>query len=317
MKEAEQAPIRALVVGAGAIGGFYGALLHGAGAEVSVVCRGEFDAVRERGYELASDRLGNRSFRPAQVLRSAGDYQGGAPDYLIVTLKVVEGLDRVALMRPAVGPHTVIVLIENGVEIEAEIAAAFPDNEVISALAFVQVSRTGPGRIRHFAFGDLNFGNYPSGVSERARRLAALLEAGGIRCPLTDKVAAARWQKALWNTVFNPISVLGGALDTAQILATAEGSAFVLEAMREVEAIAAATGHPLAPELAEQFIDATRKGPAYKTSMALDYENGRPMETEAIIGNVVRAAQREGVPAPRLASLYALLKMVERKSLPR
>jgi 2-dehydropantoate 2-reductase len=305
---------RVLVIGAGAIGGFYGAVLQAAGADVAVVCRSEYEVVREQGYAIESQRLGDRVFQPSQTLRAAGDYQGGPPDFLVVSVKVVEGTDRVALMRDAVGPDTVIVLIENGVEIEADIAAAFPDNELVSALAFVQVSRIAPGKVRHYAFGDLSFGNYPSGVSERTGKFAALLETGGIKCTLTEDVVAARWQKCLWNAVFNPISVLGGVLDTGHILGTDEGESFVRRAMQEVCAVAAATGHPLPAELIDQFIEGTRKAPPYKTSMALDYENGRAMETEVILGNAVRAGRREKLAIPLLESLYALMKMVERKA---
>ncbi|WP_233575764.1 ketopantoate reductase family protein [Noviherbaspirillum saxi] len=306
-------PCRVLVVGAGAIGSFYGSLLQTQGAEVSVVCRSEREAVSRDGFHIESKRLSDRVFRPAQTLGSVADYQGGPPDFLILSVKVVEGTDRAALIRDAVGPQTAIVLIENGVEIEEEIAASFPDNELISALAFVQVSRVGPGKVKHFAYGDLTFGNYPSGLSERSRQLGAMLDSAGIKSTLTEDVVTGRWQKCLWNAVFNPISVLGGVLDTGHILSGAEGEAFVRRAMQEVCAIAAATGHPLPPALIDQFIEGTRKAPPYKTSMALDYENGRPMETEVILGNAVRAGRREKVAIPALESLYALMKMVELK----
>jgi 2-dehydropantoate 2-reductase len=305
---------RVLILGAGAIGSFYGAALQAQGAEVSVVCRSDYADVAQHGIEVGSGKLGTRLFRPTQVLRNAADYEGGPPDYLVVSVKVVEGTDRAALMRDAIGPDTTIVLIENGIEIEADIAAAFPRNELVSALAFVQVSRVAPGKVRHFAFGDLHFGNYPAGLSEKTRRLATMLEAGGVHCVLTEDVVTARWQKALWNAVFNPVSVLGGALDTDDILGAIDGKEFVLRAMEEVRAIAAATGHPLPAELPAQLIEGTAKAPPYKTSMALDYENGRPMEVEVVLGNAVRAAQREGVSAPGLETLYALLKMVERKA---
>lgn len=305
---------RILVIGAGAIGSFYGAALQAQGADVSVVCRTEYEIVRSAGFSIESKRLGDRTFIPAQTLRSVADYAGGPPDYLIVSVKVVEGTDRVALIRDAVGPQTVIVLIENGVEIEGEIAEAFPDNELISALAFVQVSRIAPGKVRHYAFGDLTFGNYPSGVTDRARNLAAMFEKSGIKITLADNVVTARWQKCLWNAVFNPASVMGGVLDTDDMLNAEEGESFVRRAMREVCDVAAATGHPLPPQLVDQYIDGTRKAPPYKTSMALDYENGRPMETEIILGNAVRAGRRENVPIPMLETLYALMKMVERKT---
>ena len=314
MTNSQQAPARILIAGAGAIGAFYGAALQAAGAEVSVACRSEYETVREHGYRIHSGQLGERQLRPAQTLRSVAGYQGGAPDYLVLCVKVVEGVDRVALIRGAVGPDTAIVLIENGIEIEQEIAQAFPGNELISALAFVQASRVAPGEVRHFAFGALTFGNYPNGISPRAQRFAALLEAGNINCTLTENVAAVRWQKCMWNAVFNPVSVLGGVLDTDDILGASEGAPLVQRAMQEVCAIAAAAGHPIPAGLPAQFIEGTRKAPPYKTSMALDFENARAMEVEAILGNTVRAGRREKVAIPILETLYALLKMVERKA---
>lgn len=307
-------PSRVLIVGAGAIGAFYGAALQRQGADVSIVCRSDYEAVRSAGYRIKSDPLGDLLFRPAQTLQSAADYQGGPPDYLVVTVKVVDGVDRVELIRDAVGPSTTIVLIENGIDIEAEIAQSFPQNEIISAIAYIQVSRTGPGVVRHYAFGELTLGSYPSGVSARCGAFSAMIEAGGVTARATEDVGTARWKKALWNAVLNPISALGGVFDTAQMFAAPAGEAMIRRAMRELCDIAAASGHPLPPELIDQFIDKTRNGPAYKTSMALDYENRRPMEVEAILGNAVRAGQRLQLSIPVLETLYGLLRMAEAKN---
>jgi 2-dehydropantoate 2-reductase len=87
----------------------------------------------------------------------------------------------------------------------------------------------------------------------------------------------------------------------------------VRRAMQEVCDVAKAAGHPQSPNLVEQMVTTTKAMPAYKTSMALDYENGRAVEIEAILGNVVRAARKSGVATPVLESIYALAKMVERK----
>lgn len=111
-----------------------------------------------------------------------------------------------------------------------------------------------------------------------------------------------------------PISILGGVLDTDAMLRTDAEAAFVRRAMQEVCDVAQAAGHPQSPNVVEQMIAATKAMPAYKTSMALDYENGRPMEIEAIIGNTVRAGRKVGVATPNLDAIYALAKMVAGKS---
>jgi 2-dehydropantoate 2-reductase len=302
-----------LVVGAGAVGALFGSALARGGAEVSVVCRSDYGVVKREGYDITSPLLGNHRFQPHQVYREVTDCEP-PPDYLMLTVKVLDGVDRAALIRPAVGPKTVIVLVENGIDIEAEIAGAFPGNEVLSGLAIVGVGRGGPGKINHQSVGSLNLGRYPGGASAAAEQFAALLTAGGIAAKVTDDVVSARWQKAVWNATFNPISIMGGVLDTAAMLETDESRAFVRSAMQEVCSVAAAAGHPQHPKLIDQMMAITREMAAYKTSMALDYENGRPMEIEAILGNTVRAARRHSVATPILDALYALAKMIEAKA---
>jgi 2-dehydropantoate 2-reductase len=140
-----------------------------------------------------------------------------------------------------------------------------------------------------------------------------LFNGAGIGCKLTEDVVSARWQKAVWNASFNPISITGGVVDSAAILGTEESTAFVRRAMEEVCAVAAAAGYPMPPKLIEQLISTTRAIPPYYTSMAQDYQNGRPMEIEAILGNTVRAARTHGVSTPILETVYALAKLVEKK----
>ena len=301
-----------LIVGAGAVGALFGSALARQGARVSVVCRSDFEAVSREGYHIHSPVFGDHRFRPAYVYRNVPECREPL-DYLLLTSKVLENVDRAALIRPAVGPGTVIVLIQNGVDIEPPIAAAFPDNELLSSLAFVAVGRSAPGQVHHLSLGSLILGRYPSGVTPAAQTLAAAFEAGKVPCKLTENVIGARWQKAVWNAVFNPISILGGVLDTNAMLRTDAEVAFVRSAMQEVCDVAQAAGYPQSPNLVEQMLATTRAMPAYKSSMALDYENRRPMEIEAILGNTVRAARKVGVATPKLDAMYALAKMVAGK----
>ncbi|WP_031434860.1 ketopantoate reductase family protein [Methylomarinum vadi] len=296
-----------LIVGAGAIGAFYGALLAKAGADVSVVCRSDYDIVKQRGFNIVSSDLGNWTFKPAQVVKSAREYQGSA-DYVILCTKMTTP-NRAALIKDAVGPETVIVFIQNGVETEQELQNAFPDNEVVSGLAFICCNRLQAGEITHLAYGKLSLGNLPSGVSCKTRHLADLFRQGGIECVTLEDIVTGRWVKCVWNAPFNPLSVLSGGLATLDILRTQED--FVRSIMQEVCSIAAACNHPLPADIVEQNIQKTFTMPPYKTSMLLDYEKGQTMETEAILGNAVRAAAREGTSCPNLNALYAMMKLRE------
>ncbi|MDD5410250.1 MAG: 2-dehydropantoate 2-reductase [Methylobacter sp.] len=302
--------IKVLVIGAGAIGAFYGSLLAKAGAEVSVVCRSDYDQVKQHGFIIDSPPLGRWNFIPAQVLKNAEDFEG-AVDYILLCTKVIPTLDRVALIRPAVAENTAIVFIQNGVEIEQEMLDAFPGNEIISGLAFICCNRLDPGEILHLAYGRLALGNLPNGVSSKTIQLCELFNQSGIDCKPSEDIVTGRWQKCVWNAPFNPLSVLSGGLLTLDILKNQES--FVRSIMQEVCSIAAASGHPLPDDIVTINIESTYAMPPYKTSMLLDYENGQPMETEAILGNTVRAAQRLGIAAPHLESVYALMKLRELK----
>lgn len=298
-----------LIIGAGAVGAFFGAVLARQGAAVSVVCRSDAAAVGSQGFRIVSPLLGTTTFRPATVYRSPEE--APPPDYLILSTKVLSGVDRAALIKPAVGPSTTVVLMQNGVDIEADVAAQFPGNELLSCIAYIAVARTGAGEIDHQSLGSLALGGYPSGITPAAERLAGLFEQGGVKCRLVADVQSARWQKALWNAAFNPLSLLGDGMDTATLLGDASGERLVRDLMHEVASVAKAAGHTLAPTIIDQLVATTRAIPAYKTSMALDLESGRPTEIEAILGNVVRTARKFSVPVPKLDMLYTLARIAE------
>ncbi|MBW4935254.1 ketopantoate reductase family protein [Marinobacter sp. F4206] len=300
-------PPSILIVGAGAIGSFYGAILKRAGCPVSTVLRSEYDLVKARGIRISSP-LGDLSYQPDHVYRD-GDTPETPPDYLILCVKVLPGLDRAELVRPWMGPNTRLVLIENGLDIERELAEAFPDNPIISCLAFIAASRTEPGVVEHKAYGKLVMGRYPEGVDEHCQNLAERFIEGGIKVDLTEAVVGERWRKCLWNTPFNPLSVIANGADTRTILDTEGGEALIRAMIAEVMAVAAAEGYPMDESLIDQNIEGTRKMPPYKNSMALDYLNDRPIERDAVLGNVVAIAERHGIAVPHLNTVLVTLKM--------
>ena len=301
---------KVLIIGAGAIGGFYGLLLAHAGADVAVVCRSDYDHVKKQGFKIDSHVLGTWTFTPSQVLKNAADYDGAA-DYVLLCTKVVPSLDRVALIRPAVSANTAIVFIQNGVEIEQEMLTAFPDHEIISGLAYICCNQTRMGEIAHTAYGRLTLGNLPGWVSNKTIRLCELIRQSGIECATSENIVNERWKKCVWNAAFNPLSVLSGGLHTLDILHSQE--AFVRSIMQEICHIAEACGHQLPDNIIDINIENTYAIPPYKTSMLLDYENGQAMETEAIVGNALRTANHIGIKSLRLESVYALMKLRELK----
>lgn len=302
-------PTTVLVVGTGAVGGYYGDALARAGALVSTVHRADFDTVRQHGIRIDSID-GDRLFTPHRVLRDVRECPE-PPDYLLVCLKALPEIRVEELIRPAVGPRTAIILLQNGIGVEEPIARAFPHNELISALAFICVQRVAPGRIRHLCYGRITFGLYPQGAPESVQRLARLFETAAIPCKITASPVTARWGKLLWNASYNPISVLAGNVTTQEIMDSPECVDLVRHVMREVAEIARAEGHPLPETAIEDNLRATRQMKPYHTSMALDFMAGRPLESEVILGAAIRAGRRHGVPGPCLEGLYGMIRLLE------
>ena len=302
--------MKVLVIGAGSIGAYFGGRLAQSGAEVSVVARSDYAAVKNSGYAVSSI-AGDFHFNPHLVLENAADYPEVA-DYVILTTKVLPGIDRVGLLRPAIrDSRTVIVLIQNGIDIEPEIKAAFPDNELLSTIAYIGASRPEHGRVLHQGGGTLQTGRYPRGRSAAAERLSAAFASVGVSCEVVEDIVFTRWNKLLWNLPYNPVSVLAGGADTSVMSRGDELEKLCADLMSEVIAVANANGVALNEALAEKQREYTRDFPPYKTSMLQDFEAGRALEVEAILGNTVRAARRCGVSVPRIECCYALLKCVD------
>jgi 2-dehydropantoate 2-reductase len=302
---------RILVIGTGAVGGFYGGKLAQAGAAVSTLCRSDYEIVKARGISLTSI-YGDFTFRPEMVIRQVSEY-GSPPDYILVGLKVLPEIDTAEIIKDVVGEETAIVLLQNGVEIEEPVAQSFSDNEVISGLAFICATRTSPGHIDHTDFGRVVIGRYPAGGSVKTDELAGIFDYAGVPCEVTEDVVTARWRKLVWNAPFNPISVLAGGADTRTMVDNPESLGLARKVMEEVCLIASAAGHPLPEDIVQENIDGTRRMAPYKSSMLVDFEAARPMEVEAILGNALRVAKRHNVAVPHLESLYGLLNLVDKK----
>jgi len=309
--------MRILVVGAGAVGLYFASRIAQGGAEVEVVSRGDYEtAAKQGGFQVRSDR-GEYFFAPKRLLHAPEEFEGVA-DCVILSCKYLPTVDRVALLDSCIrSERTVIMLIQNGIDIEPEIVRAFPKNQLLSTVAYIGGSRPAPGQVLQTGAERLEFGVYPRGISPEAEALAALWEKAGVRCTLTENVAEARWRKLLWNLAFNPVSVLAGGADTRQMCDGSELEQLCFDLMLETVATANACGIGLTRSDAERQLEYTRTFPAFRTSMLQDALAGRHVETEAILGNMVRLARLHGVPVPKAQACYALLRSCDKLKLGR
>lgn len=300
-----------LIIGAGAVGGYYGARLSQGGARVSVLCRSDYEAVRANGITIRSV-AGDCTFIPASTIQHVSDY-AAVPDYIIISTKVLPDIDIPRMIRGIVKPGTAIVHLQNGIEIEKPTAAAFPDNEIIGAIAFICASRPSPGCINHEDYGRITIGKYPSGTSAKTEALASLFHNAGVRCDIDPDIITARWKKLVWNTPLNPMSVLCGGANTREMMESPAALQLARELMAEVVMLAGKNGHALPDSIIDTTINDTIAMTPAKTSMLQDYESGRPLEVEALLGNVLRISRRLGVKTPHIESLYGLLKLLDEK----
>lgn len=294
-----------LIIGTGAIGSFYAAKLSQGGASVAVVCRSDYDEVKKNGITIKSYE-GDFHFTPNLVIKNVEEYQDRA-DFIIVATKVLPSINVAQIIKPALHKNTSVVLIQNGIHIEEPIIKAFPNHHLISAIAFIAVSKIAPATIHHQAFGKIIIGDYPQGSSAKIKILFDLFNQSNTPCFLVENIKLERWRKLIWNIGFNPTSVLTGGSDTSKMLANRSTRIVIQKIMQEVEILAKADNCVLPENIVQKNVDDTLTMPPYKTSMLLDFEARRSMEVEAILGNALRFAELKNIDVPYIRTFYGLL----------
>lgn len=329
-------PIRVLIVGAGAVGAFYGSRLAFApDVRVSALCRSNFRAVQENGFSISSPKYKDYTFRPEFTFPSSEDARKANIhwDYLLVSTKALPDVsDDSALLEGLVDNETSIVLVQNGLGVERPYKDRFPQATVLSAVTIVSAAQPEHGIIKHNRWTRISIGPYlphldrngsasqtaDEAALQRCRRLVDLLHDGGIADAETYDHADLqfiRWHKIAINAAMNPSSVLSGGSTNQQMSNDPELARHLLAVMTEVLTTAPRVlGRPLPNDLApaEKILESTRRNSSgSKPSMAIDWEQNRHMELEVILGNPIKIAREHGIEMPRMQSLYALLKTAQ------
>ncbi|KAH7323109.1 6-phosphogluconate dehydrogenase [Stachybotrys elegans] len=319
---------RVLVVGAGGVGIMAAyALETGGRAHVTAVLRSNYDAVRERGIDIDSVEHGRgiKAWRPSAIVRSVPDVARDgltAFDFIVVTTKNIPDAPPsvVDVIRPAVTPgHTVIVLSQNGINIERPLAAAFPGNAILSSVSMISATETRPGVVLHTYSDSQQIGPFPrpgssssiaqEALEDAARRYVAVYNpSGALDVRYDGDVQRARWRKLLYNASFNSVTALLRTDTTRVRMSRHVVDDLVLPIMREVAAAAAACGCALAPEAVERALLVDPTDVFFKPSMCQDVERGNLLELENIVGEPLREGTARGVDMPTLRTVYGLLK---------
>jgi 2-dehydropantoate 2-reductase len=307
--------MRIAIVGAGAVGGFYGARLARVGHEVTFVARGaNLDAIRARGIRVRSalgdfDAAAGAESDPARV---------GPSDLVLVAVKTYSNRKALPLVVPMVGSGTVVLPLQNGVDSADEVAALVGRGPVLAGTTYIAATLVEPGVVEHvgtvrrIVFGEA-FGDRV--VTPRVERVRSVLAEADIQAEAAADIRVPLWEKLIF---LAPIAGLTAAarLPVGPAWAHAEFRDVYDRAAAEIEAIARHEGVAVAVDVCEQkrrYLDGAPG--TMRTSMMVDIVSGRPLELEALLGSIVRRGRQAGIQTPVTSALYGILKPFEHGTL--
>ena len=301
--------MRVLVLGAGAVGGYFGARLAEGGHDVTLVARGEnLDALRRDGLSV---RLADRTMHlsPVHAVREPAD--APRPALVLVCVKSHDTPAAAAALRPVVSADTIVLSLQNGIENEEILARELALPPLMVACTRIGVALVAPATIEYSGRGTIVFGEVDGRETPRARQVAATLAAAGVPYELRSDILVPAWEKLAWNAGFNAVTTLTQAT-VAQVMAQPASRGLVVATMEEVDAVATALGVPVRRSRTEAVLaDSVAGLPDFETSMLQDYRRGRRLEHDALNGAVVRAAARVGISVPVNRVLLALLARLD------
>ena len=301
--------MRFCFIGAGAVGGFYAALLARQGHDVSVVARGaHLDAIRRNGLQIIGP-LGDFTARLGAESDSA---RIGPVDVAVLTVKTYDNATAIPLLPPLVGPETAVITLQNGVDSAEQVAASVGERATIGGSTYIATAIDGPGVIRQTGtHRRVVIGEYfrdAGTITERVRSIAAVMSAADIHAEAVPDGRAAIWEKF---TYLAPFAAFTGAarLPIGPLWADEDARTMLLAAVGEMAALARAHGITLPEDHAQRVLDYLEKlPPTTRSSLLIDLSQGKRIEVEALQGSVVRRGRAVGVPTPVMAALYSVLK---------
>lgn len=301
--------MRIAIVGAGALGLYYGAMLQRAGHDLHYLLRRDYQAVKENGLQVFSV---NGDFHLDNVKGYNAASEMGEADLVIVGLKTFANHMFGELIVPVLGEKTIILTLQNGLGNEESLAALFGADRILGGVAFLCANRGEPGVVHHLGEGRIIIGEHGNCEAGRIEGLAKLFQQAGIPCRPVDDLKKARWEKLVWNIPFNGICSL--MLKTVDVLLHHDGARqLVIDIMHEVIEAGNAQDikEKIKPAFADNLVQFSEGLGQYKPSMLIDRLEHRQLELEAIFRVPLAAAKQKGVLMPKVAELYALLDLSE------
>ena len=294
------------VIGSGALGGFYGGKLAHAGKEVHFLFHSDYEFVRQNGLQIDSVS-GDFHLPHVNAYRSTAEMP--VADVVLVCLKTTNNGLLGKMLPPLLHPGTVVVLIQNGLGVEEDVATLFPRQPIAGGMAFICSNKVGDGHIAHLDYGRLNLGLYRGDVETILQQVRADFIEAEVPTEVSADLMKARWQKLVWNIPYNGMTVVLNAT-TDQLMKNESTRRLLHDMMLEVIRGAGACGISIKESFADKMLEMTDGMTPYAPSMKLDYDFQRPMEIEYIYTRPVQTALRAGFDMKKTAMLEAQLRFI-------
>lgn len=302
-----ESDLKIAMMGAGAVGGYFGARLAAGGTDVTFIARGaHLRAIRENGLQVRSP-LGDVTIDPAKATDDPGEV--GPVDIVLLMVKLYDVAAAAERIRPMLGPGTGVVALQNGVDAPDILGNAIGREHVLAGSVYIPAMIEEPGVIAHGGdFAKAVFGELDGDRSDRAETLLRAFRDAGVDAEITDNVEATLWTKfVLLSAVSATNAITRGP--TRPVLQDPDMRRMFTDALRETEAVARARGVTLDPDIVARQLAMAEAFPAdVKASLLQDLEAGKRLEVEYLSGTVARLGAEHGVATPVHSTIYAALK---------
>jgi 2-dehydropantoate 2-reductase len=299
--------MRVAVMGAGAVGGYFGARVAASGVDVTFIARGEhLKAMQKNGLRIKSIQ-GNLEIHSEFI--SSSD-QIAPVDLVLFAVKSQDTEEAARSLAPFMGRKTAVLSLQNGVDNTDKIARLWGGGRSLAGVAYIAARVSAPGMIEHNGAGRIVLGSLHTGGQENARSVHSILARAQIPCDISSDIRAELWKKLAWNAPFCALSCLLH-MTVGDILGSASLKAMVRGCIEEVRDAALCRGIDLLPSTAQEALSFSTTLRDVKPSMLQDLEAGKPLEHEALNGIVVKILQQSGKRAPINEILYAALKYID------
>jgi 2-dehydropantoate 2-reductase len=301
--------VKVAIVGAGGVGGYFGGLLARAGHEVTFVARGAHLESIQRNGGLRIESQNDGDFQaPGRGLGNTSDV--GHQDLILLTVKMHHNAAAIASMPPMVGPDTVALTLQNGIDNGEQLAEAVGQEPVMIGSAFMEGRISEPGVVTQGGPGTAAFGEMSVGITERGERLLEQFRDAGWRVELHENMPDMLWKKFAY--IAGSAAVCAAANCVYEEMRTIPITrSLIQQAIEEALAVGRARGAPIMEDSLQWAMASLDRFPAQgRASMAKDFTEGRPVELDGINGAVIRLARETNTPTPANDFLYAVLKPV-------